>query len=111
RARGKSAVRLPLEVGELRRRTLIERLKDDTRTGIPGLLISLGLHAVLLIALAVLVVSQREVFEEPGLDATWIAPAAERTTAAAATAPVKIESVKLTPRAERTEPVKPAAEA
>ncbi|MBW3540699.1 MAG: terpene cyclase/mutase family protein [Planctomycetes bacterium] len=69
--RRRELIRVAPEDREIRRRPWSERLRDDLRTGWPGLLVSAGLHALLLFAFVVTIVRTREPPGDELLEFGW----------------------------------------
>lgn len=85
--------------------TFVDSLKAEAKTGLPGLLVSFALHAVILLVLAALVI-HGNLNDESGLNFGWISNAKESTDANEFVAKaVKIESIKInTPKKDVANP-------
>ena len=93
-----------------RDKSIVDRLKGEARTGLPGLLVSSGLHAVALIIMAIFVI-RMEHNDSTMLEFGWISGAARDRAVANATAagPVRLQSFNLNRNAPKpvTGEVKP----
>ena len=86
--------------GAGQQRSPVELLKKEAKTGIPGVAVSTALHAVILLIMAAFVV-QIDVDTEGPLNFGWDYEVEKKEEVEPTVmAPVKIQSVKLTPRAE-----------
>lgn len=64
--------------------TLAEKLKDEARTGLPGLAVSIGVHLLLLGLFALIVIGGASTIDEdPAMEFGWISAAASRASDAA----------------------------
>jgi hypothetical protein len=81
-------------------RTLLETLKSEAKTGVPGLLVSFALHAVILLILAVIVLNVNT-GGDSALSFGWIPPNSSLDAKEFVAKPVKINSLRLTPKKKK----------
>lgn len=79
-----------------RDKSIVDVLKGEARTGLPGLLVSVALHAVVLVMMAVIVLTIEHANDDT-IEFGWLAGASKTTTTAMASeaGPVKLQSFKL----------------
>lgn len=71
-------IKLDDEQGPLHDESLKEKLKDEARTGIPGLAVSIILHVAILLLMALIVVGSRNFNDDPAFEFGWISATASR---------------------------------
>ncbi len=86
----------------------VDRLKKEAKTGIPGIAVSTAVHAFVLLVMALFVI-RIDIDTEGPLSFGWDVEVEKEEATPTVMAPVRIQSVQLTPRsepkpAERTEP-------
>jgi hypothetical protein len=75
-------------------RSFVDALKGEAKTGVPGLLVSLALHAVILLILAAFVI-HANLNDDSALSFGWLPPKASLDAKEFVAKPVKINSLKM----------------
>lgn len=84
----------------------VDVLKKEARTGVPGLAVSTGLHAVILLVMALIVI-RIDIDTEGPLSFGWDVDVPSKKVEPTAMAPVKIQSFKLKPQTTPETALKP----